>query len=259
MIIDQEALKQYENRFRALLINSLAGIRQAVLIGTKSKDGYSNLAIFNSLIHIGANPPLWGLICRPDVVKRDTLNNILETNQYTINYIASSDFVKAHQTSAKYDKAVSEFDACGFSEYYYSNFNAPFVAEAPIKVAMKLEQKIDITINNTILIIGSIQHMELDEAIISKDGFVDLAKANTLACVGLDAYYSTNFIERLNYARPDQPTKKIALMKQRRKQNLPTKICIVCKRPFTWRKKWEKVWDEVKYCSDKCKMNKHKI
>ena len=54
MIIDQEALKQYENRFRALLINSLAGIRQAVLIGTKSKDGYSNLAIFNSLIHIGA-------------------------------------------------------------------------------------------------------------------------------------------------------------------------------------------------------------
>jgi hypothetical protein len=25
---------------------------------------------------------------------------------------------------------------------------------------------------------------------------------------------------------------------------------VVCNKPFTWRKKWEKVWDEVKYCSD---------
>ncbi|NOS55774.1 MAG: DUF2256 domain-containing protein [Cyclobacteriaceae bacterium] len=38
-----------------------------------------------------------------------------------------------------------------------------------------------------------------------------------------------------------------------KKQNLPTKTCVVCARPFTWRKKWEKVWDEVKYCSDRCR------
>ncbi|WP_196858133.1 DUF2256 domain-containing protein [Pedobacter sp. CAN_A7] len=41
-----------------------------------------------------------------------------------------------------------------------------------------------------------------------------------------------------------------------KKQNLPSKICVVCNRNFTWRKKWEKHWDEVKYCSDKCKKNK---
>nr|WP_231379996.1 DUF2256 domain-containing protein [Flavobacterium sp. CG_9.1] len=33
-------------------------------------------------------------------------------------------------------------------------------------------------------------------------------------------------------------------------------MCLVCNRPFNWRKKWEKVWDEVKYCSEKCKKNK---
>lgn len=209
MIIDKVMLGQYESRYRALLINSLAGVRQAILIGTKSKDGCSNLAIFNSLIHIGASPPLWGFICRPEIVKRDTLNNILENNQYTINYVSASDFEKAHQTSAKYEKVVSEFEACGFTEYYHTNFEAPFIAEAPIKVAMKLEQKIDIAINNTILIIGSIRHIEIDEAFVSADGFVDLSQANTLACVGLDAYYKTNLIERLNYARPDQPTTKL--------------------------------------------------
>ncbi|MFM7339975.1 MAG: DUF2256 domain-containing protein [Bacteroidota bacterium] len=38
-----------------------------------------------------------------------------------------------------------------------------------------------------------------------------------------------------------------------KKQFLPTKICVMCHREFTWRKKWEKVWDEVKYCSDRCR------
>lgn len=39
----------------------------------------------------------------------------------------------------------------------------------------------------------------------------------------------------------------------RREADLPQKTCTVCGRPFTWRKKWEKVWDEVKYCSDRCR------
>ena len=45
-------------------------------------------------------------------------------------------------------------------------------------------------------------------------------------------------------------------MKQKKKSDLPVKMCIVCNRPYTWRKKWEKIWDEVKYCSDKCRKNK---
>lgn len=38
-----------------------------------------------------------------------------------------------------------------------------------------------------------------------------------------------------------------------KKQNLPQKVCVVCQRPFTWRKKWAKDWDQVKYCSDACR------
>ena len=44
-----------------------------------------------------------------------------------------------------------------------------------------------------------------------------------------------------------------------KKKYLPEKICLVCKRPFLWRKKWEKNWTEVKFCSQKCRINKHKI
>ena len=209
MIIDKDTLGRYESRYRARLINSLAGVRQAMLIGTRSKDGVSNLAIFNSLIHLGANPPLWGFICRPDTVQRDTLTNILETNQYTINYVVTADYEKAHQTSAKYDKGVSEFDAFGFTEYNHVDIDAPFVAEAPVKVAMKLEQKVDIAINNTILIIGSIQHIEMDDAMISSDGFVGLDQVDALACAGLDAYYQTRLINRLTYANTNQWPEKL--------------------------------------------------
>ncbi len=42
----------------------------------------------------------------------------------------------------------------------------------------------------------------------------------------------------------------------RKKGDLPTKDCAVCGRPFTWRKKWATVWDEVKYCSERCRRNK---
>lgn len=45
-------------------------------------------------------------------------------------------------------------------------------------------------------------------------------------------------------------------MKARKKADLPSKSCAVCHRPFVWRKKWEKVWDDVKYCSDRCRMQK---
>lgn len=41
--------------------------------------------------------------------------------------------------------------------------------------------------------------------------------------------------------------------KMRRKGDLPTKTCVTCGRPFAWRKKWAKDWEQVKYCSDRCR------
>ena len=41
-----------------------------------------------------------------------------------------------------------------------------------------------------------------------------------------------------------------------KKVNLPQKICRVCQRPFTWRKKWKKDWERVIYCSEKCRRGK---
>ncbi|RYH61894.1 MAG: DUF2256 domain-containing protein [Alcaligenaceae bacterium] len=40
------------------------------------------------------------------------------------------------------------------------------------------------------------------------------------------------------------------------KPHLPQKTCPCCGRPFSWRKKWATVWDEVKYCSERCRRHR---
>ncbi|WP_345454641.1 DUF2256 and DUF3253 domain-containing protein [Nocardioides marinquilinus] len=36
----------------------------------------------------------------------------------------------------------------------------------------------------------------------------------------------------------------------------PEKTCASCGRRIEWRKKWERSWDEVRYCSDACRRHK---
>ncbi|MBL0270353.1 MAG: DUF2256 domain-containing protein [Chitinophagaceae bacterium] len=48
-------------------------------------------------------------------------------------------------------------------------------------------------------------------------------------------------------------------MKTTNKKNRPVKTCLVCQRPFNWRKKWEKNWEEIKYCSSSCRSAKKPV
>ncbi len=202
MIIQKNEIEQLEKRYRTTFINSLAGFRQAVLVGTKSMDGSTNLAIFNSLLHLGASPALFGLISRPDNVQRDTLQNIINTKEYTLNFIKAEHYKKAHQTSARYDIGISEFEKAGFEELILSGCHAPFVKDAVVKIAMKLKECIPITLNDTILIIGSIMQIELDDMMVSADGFVNLTSSEVLISQGLDAYFTSQELGRLPYAKP---------------------------------------------------------
>ena len=202
MNLNREEIGAFEQRYRTTFVNSLAGFRQVVLVGTKSADGISNLTIFNSLMHIGAHPPLYGILNRPDSVQRDTLQNILETKEYTLNFVRATVFEKAHQTSARYEKDVSEFAEVGFEEHYLEGCVAPFVKEAVVKIAMKLEEIIPIPLNGTQLIVGSISQLELNDGMLGQDGFVSLSEEEVLLSQGLDAYFEASSIGRLPYAKP---------------------------------------------------------
>ncbi len=57
-------------------------------------------------------------------------------------------------------------------------------------------------------------------------------------------------IKQMSKEKPDDAKKYT-------KSNLPEKICAACGKPMTWRKRWERVWAEVKYCSERCRKNKN--
>ena len=185
---------------RLNLINSITGIKPGNLIGSISKEGHINLAIFSSIVHLGSNPALIGFITRPDKnSRRDTLNNIIETGYYTINHIHSNFIEQAHNTSQKFDKEVSEFEMCNLTESYLFDFPAPFLKESIIKFGLKLEDLITIKKNDTRLIVGSIEHLYVDDIAMEENGDINLELANDIGIGGLNNYYDLKKIKRFPY------------------------------------------------------------
>jgi flavin reductase (DIM6/NTAB) family NADH-FMN oxidoreductase RutF len=201
-------IESWERFYRANFINSLTGFKSVNLIGTVNEDGQPNLGVFSSIVHIGSNPPLIGYINRPIKAAPHTMANIEATGMYTINHIHPSFVQKAHQTSAKYEFGISEFEEVGLTAEYRDGIVAPFVKESTIQYALSLQEIIPIKLNDTFLVIGKVISVQIDEAIVSKDGFLHLDKANSICSNGLDGYYTTELIERYQYAKPGtQPLK----------------------------------------------------
>jgi len=202
--ITYEQIMNMGKQERVHFANSLGGFKSIGLIGTQNKIGQTNLAIVDSIIHIGSNPPLFGMIFRPGVVERHTLENIIETGFYTINHINENIFKQAHQTSARYNREISEFDVTDLNPEYKNDFFAPFVGESHVQLAMEFKEKIDLSINNTVLVIGEVKAVYYPEDCLQKDGFLDIEKAESLTCSSLDSYHKTTRIDRLSYAKPDK-------------------------------------------------------
>lgn len=201
---DTGSIENLDKQERVHFINSLGGFKSVALVGTVDNNANTNLGIFSSFFHIGANPPLIGMIFRPSPPERDTMRNIIETGFYTINHINESIYKKAHQTSARYDATISEFDATGLNTEFKNNFSAPFVAETNVQLGVEFRERIDISINNTSMIIGEIVQIYFPEDCLQEDGFIDIEKANTITCSGLDSYHKTVQLDRLSYAKPNK-------------------------------------------------------
>jgi flavin reductase (DIM6/NTAB) family NADH-FMN oxidoreductase RutF len=201
MIYTKEDIGKLDRITRLKIINSATGIKPANLIGTINKENQTNLAVFSSVVHLGSNPPLLGFISRPRSADAGhTYHNIKENGYYTINHIHPEFIKNAHYTSAKFQADVSEFKRCNLSEEYANDFIAPFVKESTFKIGMRFKEAIDIKINNTVLVVGEIEHLILpDTSIIADD--VDLEAANSVGISGLNSYYSLKKIGNFPYVR----------------------------------------------------------
>jgi flavin reductase (DIM6/NTAB) family NADH-FMN oxidoreductase RutF len=203
-------IESWERFYRANFINTLTGFKSVNLIGTVNELGQTNLAIFSSIVHIGSNPPLVGYINRPVNAAQHTLANIQAIGVYTINHIHPSFVEQAHQTSAKYAAGISEFEEVGLTPEFRENISAPFVKESSIKYALSLQQIIPIELNGTFLVIGKIIAIQVDNSVVSEDGFLQLDKAASICSNGIDGYYTTELIKRYSYVKSDIQPQKIS-------------------------------------------------
>jgi flavin reductase (DIM6/NTAB) family NADH-FMN oxidoreductase RutF len=204
---DQEEILAADSFYRRNLINCLSGYKSLNLIGTINSMGLTNLAPFSQVFHIGASPPLVGILFRPHTVKRDTLENILETGFFTMNHVTSEFYKEAHWTAASWEG--SEFEGTGLQEEYFPGFKAPFVKDSPLKLACSLVETQTLKVNQTVLVIGSIDHIFVDEKGLRADGSLDLEALDTVSVSGLDEYYTGKKLARLSYAKPTHQVEEI--------------------------------------------------
>ena len=193
----------FEKIYRLNLVNGLPGFKPANLVGTAAPDGATNLAVFSSALHLGSDPALLGIVTRPTTVPRHTYANLKVSGCYTLNHVPEALAAAAHYTSANFPDDVSEFDACGFTAAFRDGFPAPYVAESPLSIGLRLLEEHAIS-NGTVLLVGTVEHVYLGEELLRSDGTLDLAAAGTAAISGLDGYHTVQPPVRFGYARPGQ-------------------------------------------------------
>ncbi len=190
MLLHQKDIQDLDRIYRLNLINGITGAKPVNLIGTRSEDGQDNLAIFSSVVHLGSNPAQLGMVTRPQTPDiKDTFANIRETGVYTINQVAHHFIKKAHYTSAKFEKEISEFDAVNLTRERIADFPAPFVAASPVKIGMQHIQNIDLP-NGCILIIGEVVLLEVPDPAVDEKGYINMEEFSGVALSGLNRYYS---------------------------------------------------------------------
>ena len=174
MNLTKNDIEQLERKYRLNLINSITGAKPANLIGTRSTAENNNLAIFSSVVHLGSNPAQIGFVMRPQTDDlKDTYANILETGVYTINQISKAFIKKAHYTSAKLDKGISEFEIMKLEPVFMNDFFAPFVQESPIKIGMKHLESFDLP-NGCVFVVGEVELIDLPEDVVNELGQINL-------------------------------------------------------------------------------------
>ena len=205
---DSAGIAALPQRYRARMVNSLSGFKSANLVGTANASGRPACCMVSSVVHLGSDPALLGVVFRPPGDDAHNYRNLADTGAFTLSHVALPFFEEAHQTSARYPEGVSEFEAVGLTPFWHSQdgkrFAAPAVEESPVRIGLKVAEDLCLP-NRCRFVIGAIQWVDFTAQLQSSDGFLDLVAAETMAIGGLDAYHTAQRIARLSYAKTDRP------------------------------------------------------
>ena len=192
-----------------LMIGSIVP-RPIALVSTTSINGINNLAPFSYFNGVCSKPPT--IMFAParrgwDGEEKDTLINIRETKEFTVNIVSEKIGEQMVKCSTDFKENIDEFIASGLSPSSSKKIKPPLVAETKISFECKLNQIIEIGDGNAgsgFIVIGTIILFHIDDKIF-KNGHILLDQLEPLGRVAGNGYIRmTDTLEIIRKIKPDK-------------------------------------------------------
>ncbi len=193
-----------ERRYRRDLINRISGSRTAWLLTTRSLDGTANIGLFSQVVHIGANPPLMGVLFRPKTDRHQSLDNIEETKLFGLHAVHTDRWQDAHATSFAFKASQSEFDECGWQEEKMPGSDLPIIKDSLARIVLEPKEVVHIRSNQCRMVVGHIRSIQIREDQLDSDQLP--RPEDWLNVCGLDLYMNNQVIDTEDEYRKNEPS-----------------------------------------------------
>lgn len=178
--------------------------RPIAWVSTVSLSGITNLAPFSFFTGVGAKPPSI-VFCpanRRDGTPKDTLKNILDTEEFVINSVPYQLANAMHLSSAELPPDESEFELTGIETMAASKVKPPRVQASPVSLECTLMHHLPLAPGpgGANIVVGRIVALHLDDAVLDHEGWADPGLLDLVGRLGGSSYCRTT--ERFDITRP---------------------------------------------------------
>ena len=195
-------------------LTPLIAPRPIAFVSTLSAAGIGNLAPFSFFAMGGQNPQ--GVAFCPTADRhgepKDTLRNIRETGEFTINLVSREMAERVNQASAPYPFEVDEFDVTGFTRVPSLTVKPPRVAEAPAALECRVFQLVPQGTGpmHGTWVIGEVLHLWLRDDLVAADGLPDTARLHLASRLGRDEWSVTESASIFRLTRPTVAPREVS-------------------------------------------------
>ncbi|MEC7498328.1 MAG: flavin reductase family protein [Planctomycetota bacterium] len=183
---------------------SLIAPRPIAWVSTRDRGGRSNLAPYSFFNGVGSNPPclVFAPANRSDGMKKDTLLNIEQSNEFVVNLVSHSQSESMNQTAAEYPQDVSEFEACGVESTPSVHIDVPRVSGAVASFECEAMQILHLGEGpgGANLVIGRILAIHIQDELVDDQGFPLAEQLDLIGRLGGSSYVRVS--DRFDLKRP---------------------------------------------------------
>jgi len=170
-------------------------------IGTVSTEGVYNLAPYSFFNAVSASPPT--VIVSPGMAGgeyKDTLRNMLDTKEFTVNIVTADLATEMNETSTA--EKGDEFSRTGLTPVFGTDVAAPMVAECKANLECRVTQTVEIGKDEvtSVVVFGEVVRFHIEEDLINERYHVDPQKLNAVGRLGGPNY--SNVVDVYQMDRP---------------------------------------------------------